>query len=134
MSVAYWCIVVAALLPYLTLGTTVFPSKSVATRGGPGYDNHDPRASAEKLVGWRKRATNAQLNSFEAFPAFAAAVLMAEHLHGSSAGINAWALAFIGCRVVYCGLYLGNFATLRSTVWFLGLTCVLALFAIAAGF
>ena len=40
-----------------------------------GYDNSNPREFLDKLQGRAKRAHYAQLNSFEAFPAFAEQLL-----------------------------------------------------------
>ncbi|MFS8136636.1 MAG: MAPEG family protein, partial [Thermomonas sp.] len=71
MSIAYWCILIAAALPYLWV--------SLAKAGGERYNNSDPRGWQAKQENPRsKRAYAAQLNAFEAFPAFAASVLMAQ--------------------------------------------------------
>jgi uncharacterized MAPEG superfamily protein len=133
MSLAYWCIVVAAMLPYVMVGLTVIPSNSVASRWGKDYDNHDPRRALEKLVGWRRRAQNAQTNSFEAFPPFAAAVFMAQSTRGVTFAIDAWAAVFVALRALYVICYVADFPTARSTIWTLGCGSVLALFGIAAG-
>lgn len=133
MSLAYYCVAIAALIPYLAVALTLVPSRTEPSRWGKGYDNRDPRRESEKLVGWRRRAHNAQENSFEIFPPFAAAVLMAEHVRGSSSTIDAWAAAFVVARLLFCACYVGDFATARSTTWAGGAACVLALFAIAAG-
>jgi uncharacterized MAPEG superfamily protein len=133
MSFAYWCVVLAAVMPYVMVGLTVIPSKAVSTRWGKDYDNSDPRRSTDKLVGWRHRAQNAQANSFEAFPSFAAAVFMAQTLRGSSSAIDAWAATFIGLRILYSICYIANLPTARSTVWTLAAACTVVLFGIAAG-
>ena len=39
------------------------------------------------------------------------------------------AMAFIGSRIVYTGLYFANIAALRSVVWAVGLGCTIAIFA-----
>eukprot|EP01035_Chromulina_nebulosa_P035064 gene35064-47116_t len=44
--------------------------------GGKDFDNAAPRVMLAKLDGWRQRANWAQLNGFEAFPPFAAAVII----------------------------------------------------------
>src|SRR3546814_10004956 len=49
------------------------------------FDNAAPRDYFEQSTGWRKRAHWAQLNSFEAFPAFAAAVIIAQIAAGPNA-------------------------------------------------
>lgn len=133
MSLAYWCVAFAAVMPYLVVALTLVPSQRVPSRWGKGYDNRDPREESRKLVGWRRRAHHAHANAFEAFPPFAAAVLMATTLRGGSPAIDAWASAFVGLRVAFSLLYVADRATARSAVWSLAALCVLALFAIAAG-
>jgi uncharacterized MAPEG superfamily protein len=123
MTTAYWCVLIAGLLPYVATLT--------AKLGAP-YDNRDPRAWLAKLTGWRSRANAAQYNSFEAFPFFAVAVIIA-HLAGADQGlIDALALGFIAARVAHFAAYVAGVPTLRSLMWFAGLSCVLGLFVAAA--
>jgi len=124
MSLAYWCILCAGVMPILTV--------SIAKWGVRDYDNAEPRAWMDRLTGYRRRADYAHRNHFEAFPFFAAAVLVAEQLHGNASLINALALAFIFFRVVYTVLYVRNKPTLRSSAWLLAYLCVLGLFGVAA--
>ncbi len=124
MTIAYLCILVAALLPYVWIG--------VAKSGGPRYDNRDPRAWLDKQDSPRvRRATAAQHNAFEAFAPFAAGVVMAQFAGIDPACINALALAFVGLRVLHGLLYLGNRHALRSLVWLGALACVVALMVLA---
>ena len=60
MSIAYWCILAAAVLPYVWY---------TAARAFAGrIDNHDPRLGMSQLAeGRARRANNAQYNAFEAF-------------------------------------------------------------------
>jgi uncharacterized MAPEG superfamily protein len=125
MTVAFWCVLVAGFMPYVM---TI-----IAKRGGAKYDNRDPRAWLAQQEGFRKRANNAQLNSFEAFPLFAAAVIIAHIVNGPQAIVDALALLFIGLRVIYLALYLANKSRLRSLVWFAGFGTVIATFVVAAG-
>lgn len=124
MTTAYWCVLVAALLPILFTGIAKF--------SGPGFNNRRPRDFQAGLTGYRQRAHWAHLNSIEAFPPFAAAVIIAQQLSAPQARVDMLALAFIACRVVYGALYMANQATLRSIVWALGLACVIGLFLSAA--
>ena len=79
----------------------------------------------------RRRADAAQKNAFEAFPAFAASVLMAQ-LAGVDAQRIGWlAAAFVAFRVLHGVFYVGNKASLRSLVWFGGIACVIALMVMA---
>lgn len=120
MTFAYWMLLAAALLPYLAIG--------IAKSGG--FDNRAPRLSLEHLDGWRRRALWAQNNHFEAFPAFAAAVIVAELAHAPQSRIDLLAGIFVLLRLIYTALYLADLATLRSIVWSLGLAVVIWLFVL----
>ncbi|MBX6421237.1 MAG: MAPEG family protein [Nevskia sp.] len=126
MTTAFWCVLIAALLPYL--GTIA------AKAGGrmPVKDNARPREWLEQLQGWPKRAHWYQLNSFEAFPAFAAAVIVATLAHVPQGRIDQLAVAFVVLRLVHFVCYLADWATLRSLVWFGGIACVVWLFVAGA--
>lgn len=78
------------------------------------------------------RAHWAHQNSFEAFPPFAAAVLVAEQLGAAQARIDLLAGAFIVLRLAYGVCYLADRATLRSVVWAGAMACTVALFVIGA--
>jgi uncharacterized MAPEG superfamily protein len=123
MTFAYWCVLAAALIPFLT----VIPAKAAKD-----FDNHAPRLWEERRTGWRARGYWAHLNAFEAFPPFAAAVIIAHLAHGPQGRINLLAGIFIAARVAYSACYYADLATLRSVVWFLGFSCVVGLFVIAA--
>src|SRR5665213_1090281 len=108
MNFAYWMVLVAALLPYLTVALAKWPG---------GIDNRAPRRDMERLEGWRRRADWAHRNHFEAFPAFAAGIIVAELAHVPQHAIDLLAGLFIALRIVYTALYLADRAALRSTVW-----------------
>lgn len=125
MTVAFWCVLVALLLPYLL---------SVLARSGVSKADYvrDPRAFNETLTGWHRRGHLAQLNAFETFPAFAAAVVIA-HLAGVSPGrSDATALLFVGVRILHAACYLADRPSLRSAAWQAGMLCIVALFVFAA--
>ena len=124
MDLAYWCILIAGIMPVLTI--------VVAKWGRRDYDNAAPRAWLEAQQGYRRRADYAHRNHFEAFPFFAAAVLVAEQMQGNPLYIDGLAAGFVVARIVYTVLYLTDKATLRSLAWFAGYACVLALFGVAA--
>jgi len=126
MTLAYWCVLVAAYLPIVWTGIAKFGA------GGRDFDNAAPRVMLAKLDGWRQRANWAQLNGFEAFPPFAAAVIIAHLTSVPQPRIDALALAFITARIVYGVFYLMNLATLRSVAWMAATGCVVALFVSAA--
>ncbi len=125
MTTAYWCILAAALLPYLWV--------MVAKTSGQRYDNRDPRSWLARQDNPRAvRANAAQLNAFEAFPAFAASVLMAQFAGVDPSRIALLAMVFVGLRVLHGVFYIAGIAALRSLVWAGGFGCVLALIVQAA--
>lgn len=124
MTIAYWCVLIAAVMPYLLTG--------YAKATGRGFDNRAPRDWQSRLEGRSARAHWAHLNAFEAFPFFAAAVIIAHLAGAEQSRIDALAVGFVVARVVYGILYIAGFATLRSIVWVLGLFATIALFVIAA--
>jgi uncharacterized MAPEG superfamily protein len=121
MTFAYWMLIAAAMLPYLTI--------ALAKSAG-GIDNRAPRPSLESLSGWHQRADWAHRNHFEAFPAFAAAVFVAELTHAPQSRIDQLAGIFVLLRVIYTALYVADQAILRSIVWSLGLIAVVWLFVL----
>ena len=123
MKWSYLCLLIAGLLPVICAG--------IAKAGAKGYDNHDPRAWMAQLTGRRARADAAQANSFEAFPFFAAGILLALQAGVDTARIDALATIFVLARVVYIACYLNDRASLRSLFWTLGYLCVLSLFVLA---
>lgn len=127
MTIAFWCVLAAALSSMIWSG--------VAKLGGSGFPasgNHNPREVLESLDGYRKRAHWAQLNSYEAFPPFAAAVIIAHIAQAEQFWIDSLAIAFVVFRLLYGICYIGDWAAARSAVWGCGLACVIALFVIAA--
>ncbi|MCP1676065.1 putative MAPEG superfamily protein [Natronocella acetinitrilica] len=123
MTLAYWIVLVAAVMPVVFAG--------IAKAGGEAYDNRNPRDWLARQEGWRKRANAAQQNSVEAFAPFAAAVIIAHQLGAGQATINTLAVLFILCRVVYGALYIKDMHSLRSLAWLAGFGCVIALFIVS---
>lgn len=126
MTIALWCVLVAALLPYLgTLSAKI---------GGrmPLSANGRPRDWLQTLDGWQQRANWYQYNSFEAFPPFAAGVIIAQMLHADQFKIDAAAIIFIACRVLHYIFYVADVPRARSTVWLGGVLCVVWLFLLGA--
>ncbi len=121
MTTALWCVLAGGLMPYFFA--------AVAKVGAP-IDNRLPRDSADALNGYRRRAFAAHLNTFEAFPFFAIAVLAAQTQGGAQGMIDDLALAWVGLRLVYFALYLGNLAALRSLVWAFGAVVAVAIFTV----
>ncbi len=126
MAIAYWCILIAAVLPYLWV--------AVAKAGGKRYDNRDPRGWLAKQDNPRvARANGAQLNAWEAFAPFAASVLMAQAAGVPAGDIGNLAVAFVVLRVLHGVFYVGNYHYPRSLAWAGGIGVVVALMVKAAG-
>lgn len=126
MTTGLWCVLAGLLMPYLWTGA----AKSLGRYGLRA--NHDPREFLARLRGPAGRANAAQLNSFEAFPAFAAAVLVAQYAHAPQHSIDVLAVAWVVLRLCYGVLYINDLARLRSVVWFAAIACVVGLFVSAA--
>lgn len=124
MTVAFWSILAAALLPIACAG--------LAKAGGKDFDNAAPRAWLAAQTGWRQRADWAQRNHLETFPPFAAAVLVAAIAGAPRHAADALAVAFVLLRIAYTAAYVLDRPTLRSALWSLGFLSVLGLFAISA--
>jgi uncharacterized MAPEG superfamily protein len=121
MTIADLCLLAAVLLTILSIA----PAK---LDGRGEYDNAKPRDPGFYRPGLRARSQGAHLNGYEAFPFFAAAVVLAEMRGVPQGSVNALAVAFVVARVVYVLLYLGDRPTLRSMVWSVGFVCNLAIF------
>lgn len=124
MTVAYWCVLIAGLLPYLATG--------VAKAGGERYNNRQPRVWLDRQQGFRGRANAAQANSFEAFPLFAAAVIVAHLTSAPQERIDALAIIFLVARVAYIICYIADWHWVRSIVWTVGFVATLTLFVSGA--
>ena len=127
MTIAHYCIALAIGSPYIF---TI-----IAKLSRPRFtsaQNHNPREWLDRLDGYRKRAHFAQLNSFEAVPAFCAAVLVAQQAGvAAQSTIDALALAFLLSRLLYGACYVADWAALRSLVWFAGMGCIAGLFGVS---
>lgn len=120
MTIAFWCVLAAALMPYLWVGIAKFSVR--------GYDNAAVRDFEDRLNGMPKRAHWAHLNSFEAFPFFAAGVIIATIGGADAARIDLLAMSFVGLRLAYGAAYLANQATLRSLIWLASMVTVVLMF------
>ena len=120
MHTALLCVLIAGLMPYLWT--------TVANTVGPRYDNRDVRGWQARLSGLPQRAHAAHLNSFEAFPLFAAAVLAALLTGADAERTMLLAIAFVVLRLAYGIIYLAGIAPLRSLVWFAAFGCSVAIF------
>jgi uncharacterized MAPEG superfamily protein len=121
MTVAEWCVFAVVALSLLT----IVPVKWIGARQ---YDNAKPRDPAFYQDAIRARALGAHQNGIEAFPFFAAAVLLAEFRSAPQNLINELAVLFLIVRIAYVLTYIGNRPRLRSILWNLGFTINIVIF------
>lgn len=126
LTIAYWSVVVASLLPIGCAWLAKSGTFSKPRRDG-GFDNQHPREWLARQSDWRARANAAQANSFEALPFFIGAVIIAHQLGASQVRLDVLAFLFVVLRVLYIMMYVANLATARSLAWTLGLIVNLAI-------
>jgi uncharacterized MAPEG superfamily protein len=127
MTIAYWCVLAAALLPY----ACTYLAKSGGfgkPRSQGGFDNDDPRGWLAKQTDWHARANAAQANSFEALPLFIGAVLIAHQLAAPQVLVDVLAVLFVTLRVMYIAMYVAGLSTVRSAIWALALLVNVGIF------
>ena len=129
MTFAYWCVLVAAVLPLVWIG--------IAKGSLADYDNDRPRAALATALaqaeGRAQRAHWAEQNALEAFPTFAAGVIIAHVTGGADqATINALAGIFIVARVLHGLAYVNDLGLPRSLAWLAGFVSMIGLFVAAA--
>lgn len=115
-TVAYWCVVVAALLPYVC-AVLAKSGGFRRPRSEGGYDNADPRGWMARQTDWHARANAAQANSFEALPLFIGAVIIAHQLGAPQTRLDILALLFVTLRIIYIAMYVAGLPTIRSAIW-----------------
>jgi uncharacterized MAPEG superfamily protein len=115
MTLILGSVIFAALM----LVVTKMPMAYAMNKMG-GYDNKMPRVQAAQLEGFGRRALSAHENSIEAFPLFAAGVLLALWAQAPIATVEKLCLAFVIARIVYTLCYWLNVDMVRSAVWGVG--------------
>jgi uncharacterized MAPEG superfamily protein len=125
MTVAEYC-VFGTLMLYLL---TIAPVKWIGFRR---FDNAKPRDPSFYDNPIAARALGAHQNGIEAFPFFAAAVLLAELRDSPQRLIDELAVLFLIVRIAYVFTYLGDRPTLRSILWSIGLAINIAIFFMPA--
>jgi uncharacterized MAPEG superfamily protein len=121
MTIADLCLLACVALTI----ASIMPAKLSGVRD---YDNANPRDPRFYTPGLRSRSQGAHLNGYEAFPFFAAAVILAEMRSVPQGTVNALAVAFVVVRIAYVLLYLTDRPSARSVAWFVGFACNLAIF------
>ena len=125
MTIAEWCVFGTLMLYLLTIA-------SIKWIGFRRFDNSRPRDPHFYDGPIAARALGAHQNGIEAFPFFAAAVLLAEFRLGPQHLIDELAVLFLIVRIAYVFTYLGNRPTLRSILWSIGFAINIAIFFLPA--
>jgi uncharacterized MAPEG superfamily protein len=129
MTIAFWCVLGAILLPYICFG--IARNRGRGEDGRRLRDNANPRDFPNRIDGLAKRAWDAQLNSFESLPGFAAAVIIAHLARAPQAQVDALAIGWLLARLAYVAFYLTGRSTARTTAQVASLICVVGLFVVA---
>lgn len=124
MTIPFWCVLLAALLPYVWTGYAKFSQA--------GYDNNNPRIFLDGLKGRSQRANWAQMNAFEAFPQFAAAVLIASVIGKiDPTTLSVLSVTYLLCRFLHGVFYILDKANLRTTVWIIAAICWVSMYVLS---
>jgi uncharacterized MAPEG superfamily protein len=123
MPLAYWCVLIAALLPY--------PLAKYA-KSGAASDNRYPREDYDNLPPKHRRAYATHLNALESFSFFAVAVVIAVTMGAPVYTVNALAALYILLRVAHGLLYVFNKPPLRSAVFAAVMAVNVAIFVLPA--
>ena len=115
MTIGYMCLLICMLLPIFWAGVSKYGYGDIK------YDNESPRDHLSSLSGKAKNAYNAEQNCYEAFPAFAAAVIIAHQIGNDQFMINMLCVVFLLTRILHGYFYITNKGSLRSFVFVLGL-------------
>ncbi|NGX97657.1 MAG: hypothetical protein G4V63_21355 [Candidatus Afipia apatlaquensis] len=119
MPLAYWCILIAALMPYV-LGKYA--------RFGVESDNRYPREDYDNLPPKKRRAYAAHQNALETFPFFAVSVVIALTMGAPVYTVNVLAVLYIVLRIAHALLYIFNRPTARSLVFAVAMAVSVAIF------
>ncbi len=105
MTIAIWCIFIAATLPYVPFSYV------------KGLDPNQPRFHVGDLTGRSARAYGAHLNGLETFPWFAAAVIVSHMIGGPSTTANVLAVVYVLLRIGHMAAYVADRQPLRSAAF-----------------
>ncbi len=121
MPLAYWCVLIAAMLPYV-LGKYA--------KLGVASDNRYPREDYDNLPPKSRRAYAAHQNALESFPFFAVAVVIALTMGAPVYTVNVLAVLYILLRIAHGLLYIFNKPTARSMTFGVAMAVNVAIFVL----
>ncbi len=123
MPLAYWCVLIAALMPYVL---------SKYSKLGVASDNRYPREDYDNLPPKNRRIYAAHQNALETFPFFAVAVVIALTQGAPVYAVNVLAVLYILLRIAHALLYIFNQSTARSVVFGAAMAVGVAIFVLPA--
>ena len=123
MPLAYWCVLIAALLPFVWVKIA---------KAGADSDNRYPREDYDNLPPKNRRAYAAHQNALETFPFFAVAVVIALTMGAPVYTVNLLAVLYILLRIAHALLYIFNKPTARSLVFAVAMAVGVAIFLLPA--
>jgi uncharacterized MAPEG superfamily protein len=116
MTIAIWCILIAATLPYVPFSFV------------KDLDPNQPRYHVGELVGQSARAYGAHLNGLETYPFFAFAVIIAHIIGGPSRVTDVLAVIYILLRIGHMIAYVAGRQPLRTAAFTVAQLVALAIF------
>lgn len=123
MPLAYWCVLIAALLPYVL---------AKYAKAGSGDDNHHPREVLAALAPHKRRAYAAHQNALETFPFFAVAVIVALTMGAPFYVVNLLAALYIALRIAHALLYIFDRPAARSLAFAAAMAVNVVIFVLPA--
>ncbi len=126
MTIAYWCVLVTFVLPYIWVAIARIPGITLDK-------NLIPRIVSESLTGFRQRTYWAHLNALEVAGPFAATVIIGHQLQLNQNTLDTLALVFVGFRVAHAMAYMANQGVLRTLMFAGGFLSIVTIFVKAAG-
>lgn len=123
MPLAYWCVLIAALLPY---------ALAKYAKSGVRSDNRYPREDYDNFPPRNRRAYAAHQNALESFPFFAAAVIIAVTMGASVSTVNMLAVLYILLRLAHALLYIVNRPMARSLTFAAAMAVNVVIFVLPA--
>jgi uncharacterized MAPEG superfamily protein len=120
MTIAIWCILVAATFPYVAFSFV------------KGLDPIQSRHHVGELAEQSLRAYGAHLNGLETFPWFAAAVIVSHMIGGPSRIADVLAVLYVLVRIGHMIAYMFGRQPLRTTAFALSQFIALAIFILPA--
>ncbi|MDT8408396.1 MAG: MAPEG family protein [Wenzhouxiangellaceae bacterium] len=123
MTIPILCLIFSALM----ILVTKVPVAMAMAKEARGYNNRYPREQQARLTGFGARALAAHQNMNEAFPVFAAGLLMAMVAGAAGHWVTILALLFVVSRIAYSVCYWADIHLLRSLSWGVGFLASIAL-------